>query len=303
MGIYQRRTVAELLATGIPAKFVVDRDTHPGHCESSWPLTTLDEKVTGKYGLSHQPHIKPMSVMIAPIGNMWEPNGHWRVQNMVKAMESRGYVDRVVLQEMNDTSPAPGVGVSAMRSSAAMLALDGGIEWVFLMNNDAMVEEDTLERLLAWDRPVVSAYLIDTDRKSLLMGPELKQNIGLQPVAWAAFDAMLFNARVFNAIGLNPWEYGASEYHFAQKLNHVGHRIYVDTNAPVNVVTAPGRWRSKGWDEYWAGQRELFERGREEERDRGAPPGFDPVFSDGDISVNGAYTPLGSPYRKRAVNL
>lgn len=120
-----------------------------------------------------------------------------------------------------------------------------------------------------------------------LMSPKLQPGMGLMPVKWSCMSAMLFNSKVFNCLDAYAWH--GHDWHFAQCLNHWGHRIYVDTDTVVNVVRGPTRHQSKSWDKLWADMKNGFERRQTAERDRRPPSDFDPAFSDGFVDRDGVY--------------
>ena len=283
-------------------KYLIDRETHPGYFESSWPVFGRIDQLLGQRESHRLPHILPQSVLVAPIGNLWVEHGHHRLWDMVVHAEKAGLA--VAVQEMEEMSVFAHGGLSEaighMRSSAASMALDSGVEWVLMVDNDVLLEEDTLERLLAWDRPVVFPMLHVLEDKypwGKLSTPDLEAHTGLRPVLWQAASCMLFNVRVFNGINVTMW-YGA-DYQLAQQLNHIGHRIYVDTDTIVDVTRGPSRPQVLPWAEYWATMERNHRRMREEDRDRRPPPGYDPVFANGTVTDSGAYMPLGSFLQRR----
>ena len=302
-------TKEQLMAMGAQERFIIDRETHPSFFESSVPLTENDTALLGNRNKYHLVHLRPMSIFVCAVGNMWVEHGHHRVQDMVKAMEKKGYT--IAFEEIHDSCVMPGDRIGQMRTEATYMALDSGAEWLFLVENDVLLELDTLEGLLSSDLPVVAPYINDLEQRwpgTTLSGPGMLPNTGIHPVLWTVMSAMLFNTKVFNAIGPNAWgsHGGINEYHLAQRLNHVGHRIYMDTDVVVNVARSPARSRSLTWDELQDGTKATFERSRNQDRDRRPPPDYDAVFGNGEVTAAGAYEPLGgSSFRQRTniVNL
>ena len=281
----------QLLAAGMDPAHIVDRATHPAWHASSWPTTGRGHELLGGKARYHLPHISPQSVLITVASNLWEPGCWHRLQDMVRRTERAGYT--VALEEVDDMSLMPYDAIGIMRSCAATLALDAGVEWSFMVDTDAMLEPDTLVRLLEHDRPIVYPYL--TTQHDVIAGlplssPRLQPHTGLQPVTWAAMSVMLFNVKVFNC--LPPFAWWGHDYHFAQCLGHYGHRIYVDTDTVVETTKGPARNLGKSWESLWERFREVFDRIRFQDRDRGAPPGFDSVFGEGAIDKDGVYWAL-----------
>jgi len=167
------------------------------------------------------------------------------------------------------------------------------VEWILMVDNDVLVEKDTLLRLLSHDRPVVFPMLEDMEKRfprlvAPLSGPDLTEpGHGLVPVRWAAMSCMLFNVRIFNVLEATAWR--GNDFVFAQCLNFLGHRIYVDTDTVVKVTKGPTRHASKDYDEFWADHRKMWDKLRTEDRDRRPPPGFDPLKDDGFVDKHGTY--------------
>ena len=289
--------VAELNAAGID---VVDRSTHPQVIASSWPIGgkggQLGEKADYRFL-----HIYPESILVTPIGNLWDEGGWWHLQDMLLNCANHGH--NVSLHEMRDTSPLSSQAIGLMRWQASMTARDAGIEWVLMVDNDVLLEKDTLLKLIEHDRPVVFPLIDDLEQRypeevsPLSCPPALEPGQGLVPVRWAAMSCMLFNTRIFNALESNCW--WGTDYHFGQALNHIGHRIYVDTDTTVKVTKGPARDASKEFDEFWASNRQFNERLKYEERDRHPPPNFNPETDDGWIDKSGCYFAIPNHLAKK----
>src|SRR3990167_4094605 len=281
----------ELLAAGVPEEAIVERSDHPSILASTWDVPGADMAVSQAQREYHLPHIRPQSVLVATIGNLWDEGSWWRLQDCLLHTAEAGH--SISLQELKDASLFSFEAIPMMRWSAAMLARDGGVEWLLMVDNDVWLEKDTLLRLLAHDRPVVFPYIEDMEKRlpriiAPLSGPDLTESgHGLVPVRWAAMSCMLFNVRIFNVLSETAWR--GSDYLFAQCLNFIGHRIYADTDTVVRVTHGPTRHASKQYDEYWDDHRAYQERHRTEYRDRRPPAGFDPLKDDGYVDRYGTY--------------
>ena len=281
----------QLLAAGVPEEAIVERSDHPSILASTWDVPASDMQVSQKVREYHFPHIRPQSVLVAPIGNLWDEGGWWRLQDMMLHTAEAGH--SISLQEFKDASLFSFEAIPMMRWSAAMMARDSGIEWLLMVDNDVWVEKDTLIRLLAHDRPVVFPFIEDMEKRlpriiAPLSGPDLLEpHKGLVPVRWAAMSCMLFNVKIFNVLSETAWR--GSDYLFGQCLNYLGHRIYVDTDAIIRVTHGPTRHASKQYDEYWADHKKFQERLRTEFRDRRPPPNFNPLTDDGHVDRYGTY--------------
>lgn len=296
-------TKEELAARGIDERGIIDRSSHPMSTAMTWDITPQDAHALGAKGTYHYSHIKPESVFIAAIGNLWVENAWWRLQDMMLYSASQGY--SISLQEIKAGNLFSEDAIFTMRWCAAMMALDAGVEWLLMVDNDVLLEKDTLVRLLAHDRPIVYPLLNDLEQRypiqlTPLSAPaDLKPGTGLQPVLWSAMSVMLFNPRIFNVLDANAWK--GTDYQFGQCLNHIGHRIYVDTDTVVAVAKSPTRLAMRGYDAFWDGHRSMYDRLRTEERDRRPPPGFNPEEDDGWLDEHGTYFAVPNP-RKAAMN-
>lgn len=286
----KRYTREELAAVGITERNIVDRSTHPAAQFITWDVTKPDAFALGKKAMYRLPHVRPESILIAPIGNLWEENTWWRLQDAALAAARAGH--SISWHEQTDHSFFSWDAIPQMRWSSAMLARDSGVQWCLMVDNDALLEKDTILRLVAHDRPVVFPIIEDLEQRlpeliAPLSMPRLERGKGLQPVVWSAMSCMLFNPKIFNV--LDPLAWRGSDYHFAQALNYIGHRIYVDTDTVVKVVRGPTRHAHKEYDEFWDGHREMWDRLRNEERNRHAPPGWNPAKDDGYVDKDGTY--------------
>ena len=286
----------EYQKVGVGSDYILDRHTHPAYYVSSWPTTGRGQELLGERAAYRLPHVNPQSVLVTVISNEWCEGGWHRLQDMLRYSEEQGYM--VALQEVDDLSLMPGDAIGIMRSCAAVMALDAGVEWCFMVDTDVHLEKDTLVRLLQHDRPIVYPLLHDIENKwpgAGLESPRLKPGMGLQPVTWGAMSCMLFNTKVFNC--LDPYAWHGHDYHFAQHLGHFGHRIYIDTDTVVNVVRGPARNLAKDWDTLWSHLRRGYEKRMRNDRDRRPPPDFDPVFGEGAVAKDGVYWAVESDFR------
>ena len=278
---------AEYREMGV-GRYIVDRPTHPGLYISSWPLSHGLQAIGWK-SRYRQPRLNYNSVMVTTIGNHYDEGVWWRLQNMLRYTEKQGYL--TALEELDDMSMMPTDAIGIMRGAASKLALDAGFDWCLMVDTDVLVEEDTLVRLLEHDIPVVFPFLnilTDVLPGAPISSPRLLQSgMGLQPVRWAAMSCMLFNTKVFNCLDHYAWH--GHDAHFSQSLDHYGHRIFVDTDAVVDVTRGPSRHAGKDWDTMMADMKRAHDSFQRDDRDRRPPPDFDPAFGAGHVDEHGVY--------------
>jgi hypothetical protein len=121
-------TREELIAAGIPNEAIADSSNHPHIAASSWDVSVADKKVAFEKLEYHLPHIRPESILVAPIGNLWDEGGWWHLQDMLLHTAVAGY--SVSIQEMKDASIFSFEAIPMMRWSASMMARDSGVEWL-----------------------------------------------------------------------------------------------------------------------------------------------------------------------------
>ena len=285
-------TREELIAAGVTLENIADNTRDASILASSWDVYANDRAAIGEERLKyHMAHIRPASILVTPIGQLYDEGVWWRLQDCLYHTAKAGY--SVSLQELSAAAVYSSEAIFLMRWQASMFARDGGLEWLFMIDTDVWLEKDTILRLIAHDRPVVFPFLDDMEKRlpriiAPLSGPDLVEpGHGLVPVRWAAMSCMLFNPRIFNVLDSNAWR--GDDNQFAQTLNHIGHRIYVDTDTVVKTTRGPTRHYSKEYDEYWADHEKMWDRLRNEERDRRPPPNFNPLKDEGFVDQHGVY--------------
>ena len=280
-------TNAEYRELGM-GRYIVDRSSHPQLYVSSWPPSPGRDTIAAskRYRL---PSLNYNATLVVGIGNHWDGGVWWRLQDMLRYTEDQGYL--VALEEVDDMSMMPTDAIGIMRGCAALLALDAGFEWCFMVDTDVQLEKDTLVRLLQHDVPVVFPMLNvlkDVAPGCPISSPRLlRSGMGLQPVRWAAMSCMLFNTKVFNCLDHYAWH--GHDYHFAQSLGHFGHRIVVDTDTVVDLTRGPARHAGKQFDDMMADLRRAHDGFQNDERDRRPPPDFDSAFGPGAVDKHGVY--------------
>lgn len=235
-------------------------------------------------------HIRAASTVVTPIGVMWEPGAWQKTVDMVMHANRSGVC--TWLHEMVDINAGiPYAHLNMMRDTACMYAHDAGFEWVLLIENDALPEQDLLLNLLKWDMPVVVPYIVDEVLGKPICAPFYKKGSGLQPIQWAVFTCILINVRVLNCFPYcQPFTTVGIESGFFHKLRHYGHKAYQDTNTELKIAKRPAYPVDHGGLEtewkYWV---ELDKRRRQ-------IPDRRPIDPNETKVVNGIYMPLqGQP--------
>jgi len=232
-------------------------------------------------------HIRPGSTLVAPVGIMWEPGAWQKTVDMVVKSNKAGVC--TWLHEMCDINAGiPYAHLNMMRDTACMYAHDAGFEWLLLIENDALPDEDLLLKLLNWDMPVVVPYIMDDVLKRPICAPFYKAGSGLQPVQWAVFTCMLINTRVLNCFPFaQPFANIAIESGLFHRLRHFGHKVYQDTNTELKIACRPCYPVDHGGLEAeWKSWVELDKKRRQ-------VPNRAPIDPNDKRQVNGIYMPMG----------
>src|SRR3990167_8258339 len=90
----------ELLAAGVPEEAIVERSDHPSILASTWDVPGSDMAVSRAQREYHLPHIRPQSVLVASIGNLWDEGSWWRLQDCLLHTAEAGH--SISLQELKD---------------------------------------------------------------------------------------------------------------------------------------------------------------------------------------------------------
>lgn len=255
----------------------------PKHLRFRYYATDAEQKRMERK--AKYPHIRPDSVLVASIGTSWEPGAWQRVVDMVTYTNFHGVC--CWFSEIPDTvSQLPYQNVNHMMDSACLTASNIGVEWLMLIQNDALPEPDLLMRLLEWQTPVVVPYIYDDVLGQPIAGPVYERDTGLQPVEWACFTCILIWSKVLNCFAdCAPFRNSTRESWFFSRLIHYGHRAYQDTNTELKIATRPtyhGANESLG---------DLWEKWEEADQRRRRPPDRRPIDPNDLNQKAGIYLP------------
>uniref|UniRef100_A0A6M3JB92 Glycosyltransferase n=1 Tax=viral metagenome TaxID=1070528 RepID=A0A6M3JB92_9ZZZZ len=217
---------------------------------------------------------------------MWSPGAWQKTVDMVVKSNKVGVC--TWLHEMVDINAGiPYAHLNMMRDTACMYAHDTGFEWVLLIENDALPDEDMLIKLLNWDMPVVVPYIVDEVLDRPICSPYYKKGSGLQPVMWSVFTCMLINTKVLNCFPFaQPFDTVGIESGLFHKLRHFGHKVYQDTNTELKIAKRPAYPVDHGGLEAeWKVWVELDKKRRQ-------IPDRRPIDPEDKRQVNGIYMPL-----------
>ena len=140
------------------------------------------------------------------------------------------------------------------RSDLAKLAIEGGATHILYLDSDMRFPRDTLDRLLAHNKPIVAAnyvtrrfpirtvaYANDTDLTTVDTLPE---STGLEPVASVGMGVMLVSVEVFKSLQA-PWfmigysqktgEFSGEDIFFCRKARAAGFEVLIDHDLSKEV--------------------------------------------------------------------
>lgn len=131
-------------------------------------------------------------------------------------------------------------GMTEMRNWGVQAAIDGGYDYLFLVENDACFSPDTLDRLLVHDKDVILPRLtfpVFPPIEELNYGPHdrpLKD--GLLRLTWAAHCCILFKVEALRRVTPPVWRgfqtEGEDHYFWQQQ----GLYPYMDVDTPVKIL-------------------------------------------------------------------
>ena len=203
-------------------------------------------------------HAHPGSVLIAGIGAMWDPGAWQKVIDMVMYTSEQGYQTwfEEVLPAAGDIMPMADIGY--MRDTAVMKALDGGFEYVCLIDSDVLPEPDVLVKLLTHQATMVAPYMVEPG--SVQLGyPIWPVNVGLRRMRWVCGSFMLFRPQIFNCPNV-MFRASRDDELFFQTLWHYGIYPLMDTDTEVLLTRGPRRHGTRSWNERWHLIRDIYEK-------------------------------------------
>lgn len=166
---------------------------------------------------------------------------------------------------------ARGAVISENRNHISDVALRVGAEWVLYLDDDHILCPDTLTRLLAADKDIISAHYTQRTPpfNPVLMSTELPSGAflwkqlhpgesGIISVAAAGAGALLVKTKVLEAIGAPYWTLGqispaswGDDLHFCSRARKAGFEVHVDLDNSIgHIMTGvvwPKRDEKAGW--------------------------------------------------------
>ena len=186
-------------------------------------------------------HLSPFSVLVAAMGNYWYPGCKAAAEKMCRFAWDQGY--QVLLWEEPDCCYNPYDGLGTMRNKAYMKAILEGYEYLCYLDNDVMVTEDSLTRLMHRMVPVVSPIVRYADGQNHgLSLPDMEGGKGLAMISSVVLSMLVCQTKVFLPWALAPfWDnaIGSDEGLHFRRLAMAGHRPFVDTDVVVTAMKAP----------------------------------------------------------------
>lgn len=186
-------------------------------------------------------HHSPFSVLVAAMGNYWQPGCREAVEAMCQHAWDAGH--EVTLAEEHDRCYNPYDGLGSMRNMAYMRAIREGYEYICYVDNDVRPPADALARLQRRLVPVVSPIIRYADGQDHGMDlAKMESGKGLALVTSCVLSMVLFQTQVFLPWALAPfWDnaIGSDESLHFQRLAMAGHRPFVDTDVVVMATKPP----------------------------------------------------------------
>ena len=167
---------------------------------------------------------------------------------------------------------ARGSGIAENRNHITNEALAKGADWVLYLDDDHLLRPDTLMKLLAANKDIISAHY--TQRQPpfnpVLMEAELPsgafiykqlnpQEKGIISVAAAGAGCLLVKRKVLEALEPPYWTLGqlhpaswGDDLHFCSRVRKAGFEIFCDLDNPIGHIMSGVVWPSWSEAEGWA---------------------------------------------------
>ena len=192
-------------------------------------------------------------VHIAAIGDMFLPGTREALAVCAGTALRAGY--DVGLEIVKNLSIRPNEGVPAMRNMAAMSAMERRADWLFMVDNDFLLDDPmTLVKLLSVGKLAVCPFYdqspVHGKAVERISDPMLQPGQGLVPIQWVAINCILFSTVVLRLVGTElftgPLITNKEEYVFL-RLRNAGVQLWQDTDVAVKMLRAPTRvWANLG---------------------------------------------------------
>ena len=150
-----------------------------------------------------------------------------------------------LITEEEAASAVPGIrlrGHTAMRNEGVRMALKGGYDYLFLLENDARCPLDTIDRLITHNVDIVVPHLTYPDMpivEMICFGPQpTSQQKGLHELGWAAHTAILFNCKALKRFRTRRRVFmgypGEGQDH--EHWHKLGLKTWMDLATPIEVM-------------------------------------------------------------------
>ncbi len=185
-------------------------------------------------------HIAPYSVLIACMGNHWEPGCREAVWDMYQETFKAGYLP--TFYEQKDMCYEPFDAIGSMRNAAYHKAVSEGHEYLCYVDNDIQPPPDALVNLMRSHLPIVAPALRFADGETYGLASATAEGEMAAMVHSVVLSMLVFRTAIFRPLGGEFWENarGADEaYHFEKLDMLTGHRPFLFPSVQVKVIKPP----------------------------------------------------------------
>lgn len=190
-------------------------------------------------------------LLVASIGAQYKPGVSEALDKALEYFRNGGGIATVI--KILNMCIISHMGLEAMRNMAVMKAREARFDFVCLFEDDVLLEEDTLTRLvktmvkhklLILSPWIDQSELVPSAQKEVhrLAFPNWSAGQGLKPVDWAVRSMVMFDCHVFDLLGEEPFTdipiYGIEEYH-GLRFQRKGVQWWMDTDLAVKLLQYP----------------------------------------------------------------
>lgn len=166
---------------------------------------------------------------------------------------------------------ARGAVISENRNNITAEALKHNLDWILYLDDDQILTQDVLMKLLEADKDVISAHYIQRQPpfNPVLMETELPNGTfirktldpnekGIIEVAAAGAGCLLVKTKVIKALEPPYWTLGqinsaswGDDLHFCSRVRKAGFKIYADLDNPIGHIMSTMVWPTRDEKQGW----------------------------------------------------
>ena len=167
---------------------------------------------------------------------------------------------------------ARGACISENRNNITKSALERDVDWLLYLDDDHILQHDTLMRLLAADKDVISAHYVkrqypfnpiildvELPNKAFIWKQLHPKEQGIITCAAVGAGCLLVKRKVLEALTEPYWTLGqihpaswGDDLDFCSRVRKAGFEVHVDLDNPIGHIMTGIVWPQREEDQGWA---------------------------------------------------